>query len=85
MNDEPIVMIQSPYRRKEFSIENGIEYQNSDLDDWKTILTPTAYNELEMYAKETNDIAKTGYEIRRGSDLTNFIANLKLRQRNNGK
>ena len=60
---------------KEFTVEEGIEYQNNQLKGWKSILKDEVYEALEEYAKRTNHEAKTGYDIRRGVDLDNYIGN----------
>ncbi len=61
----------------DLTIERGIEIQNEHLAQWKDKLIPEAYNDLELFAKEKNNLAKDGYQIRRGNDLTVFVCNWK--------
>jgi hypothetical protein len=67
--------------RKELSVEEGIEVQNRQLGEWKSILKDEVYEALEEYAKRTNHEAKTGYDIRRGVSLDNYIGNYMLGHR----
>jgi len=67
--------------RKEFTIEDGIEVQKDHLSRWKLVLIPEAYEALEEYALRNNGEAKTGYDIRRGSTLDNYMGNYMLGHR----
>lgn len=60
-----------------FSVEQGIKVQEEALKQWEVVLKPSVLAKLTEFARATNSKAKTGYEIRRGSDLSNFIANYK--------
>jgi hypothetical protein len=60
---------------QELSIEEGIQIQNEHLQEWKIILKENVYEELVKWATSTNGEAKTGYDIRRGSKLDNWIGN----------
>lgn len=64
-------------REDVFTVEKGIEIQTRQLNEWKKILKKGVYEELVKYATEKNHEAKNGWEIRRGSDLNNFVANFK--------
>lgn len=62
-----------------FSIADGIEVQSRQLADWQSKLKPEVYAELEKYAKSENDGAKRTDDIIRGTSLSVFIANLKVK------
>jgi hypothetical protein len=66
---------------KELSVEEGIAIQDRHLEGWKTILKEEVYEALEEYAKRTNHEARTGYDIRRGNVLDNYIGNYMLGHR----
>lgn len=52
-----------------FTVEMGLNVQNTDLAFWKTVLKDEVYTDLETWAKSNNIIAKDGYGIRRGDAL----------------
>ena len=60
------------------TVEQGIKIQQEHLQQWKTVLKPEVYDKLEKWATLTNNEARTGYEIRRGTDLSNYVQNLSL-------
>jgi hypothetical protein len=60
------------------TVEGGIQIQQEHLQQWKTVLKPEVYDKLEKWATLTNNKARTGYEIRRGTDLSNYVQNLSL-------
>ncbi len=57
------------------SVEKGIEIQTEQLNRWETVLQPKVYEALVKYATETNNTAKSGYDICRGSDLSCYVEN----------
>jgi hypothetical protein len=63
----------------EFTVEQAIEIQKKHLDDWKKVLIPEVYLELHKYATRNNNTAVSGYNIIRGSDLSNFVQNYKMK------
>ena len=67
--------------KKEFKIVDGIEIQKEHLAGWKTILIPEVYEALEEYATRNNETARSGYSIRRGTELSNYIQNYMLGHR----
>lgn len=67
--------------KKEFTIEDGIKIQTSHLADWKTVLIAEAYEALEEYATRNNEAARSGYNICRGTELSNYISNYMLGHR----
>jgi len=66
---------------KAFTIELGLEVQAEQLAKWKSILLPEVYEALYEYATRNNSEARTGWDIRRGSDLSNYIGNYMLGNR----
>ena len=63
---------------KQFAVEQGLEIQAKQLANWKSILLPEVYDAFYEYATRHNHEAKTGWDIRRGTDLSNYIANYML-------
>jgi hypothetical protein len=61
--------------KEEFTIEQGIEVQTRQLEQWEKLLKEEVYNDLKAWAVSTNSEAKTGFSIRRGNDLDNYIGN----------
>ncbi len=58
-----------------FSVEDGIKVQSEQLAQWKKLLQPKVYKDLEKWATEHNDKAESGDQIIRGTDMDNFIGN----------
>lgn len=58
-----------------FSVEDGIKIQSEQLAQWKKLLQPKVYKDLEKWATEHNDKAESGNQIVRGTDMDNFIGN----------
>lgn len=62
---------------REFSVADAIEIQKEHLAQWKELLKPKVYKDLEKWATAKNHLKKTGYDVMRGSSLDNYIANYK--------
>ena len=62
-------------KTQDFTVEMAIEIQKEHLAKWKRLLKSRVYLDLEKWATENNHLAVTGYEIKRGTDLDNFIHN----------
>lgn len=58
-----------------FTAQEGIEVQRQHLEEWKQLLKPEVYEDLEKWAIKDNDNAETGYDIPRGTDLSHYINN----------
>jgi hypothetical protein len=58
-----------------FTVEDGIKIQSEQLAEWKKLLLPKVYKDLEKWATEHNDKAESGNNIIRGTDMSNFIGN----------
>jgi hypothetical protein len=59
----------------ELSVESGIEIQATHLEKWEQVLKSEVFEDLKAWATSTNNEAKTGYDIRRGNTLDNYIGN----------
>jgi hypothetical protein len=57
------------------TVAKGIEIQARHLAEWKSVLKPDVYAELESWATATNVQAETGLDIRRGQTLDTFVHN----------
>jgi len=64
----------------EFTIEDGIAVQKKQLEQWKTVLKSEVYEALVKWATKYNDhlALRSGYDVTRGSDLTNFVCNISM-------
>lgn len=68
-----------------FTIQHGIDVQNDQLEEYRTILNDETYNALVAFAIKDNDKALGGFDICRGTDLNNFISNLAIQNVRNKK
>ena len=76
LNEEPLTEgKKSQLAEAAFSVEDGIKIQSEQLAEWKKLLQPKVYKDLEKWATEHNDKAESGNQIIRGSDMSNFIGN----------
>jgi hypothetical protein len=57
----------------EFSVAEGIAIQTKHLKAWKKVLTRKTYSALVEFATKGNDSAFSGWQIKKGSDLSIFI------------
>jgi hypothetical protein len=62
------------------TIAKGIQIQQQHLSEWKRVLKKNVYRELALWTMENNLEAKTGYDIRRGSDLSTWVRNYSMLQ-----
>jgi hypothetical protein len=62
------------------SVAKGIEIQQQHLSEWKRVLKKNVYRELALWTMEKNLEAKSGYDIRRGSDLSTWVRNYSMLQ-----
>jgi hypothetical protein len=63
---------------QELSVAKGIQIQQQHLSEWKTVLKEDVYNKLALWTMEKNLEANTGYDIRRGSDLSAWVQNYSI-------
>lgn len=62
------------------TVIHGLKIQNQQLAQWKKVLKAAVYRRLYCEAKTHNskmEAGATGYDVWRGSDLDQFIANVK--------
>ena len=60
---------------QEFTLEQGLEIQSSQLKEWQKIMKPEIYNKLRVYIETSNNTAKTGNDVLRGYSIQNWISN----------
>ena len=60
------------------TIAKGIQIQQQHLSEWKRVLKEDVYEKLALWTMETNLEANTGYDIRRGSDLSAWVQNYSI-------
>jgi hypothetical protein len=62
---------------KTFTISAGVQIQMQQLAQWETVLKPVVHAELVKWATKYNNDPKlkSGYNVTRGSDLSNFVQN----------
>ena len=61
-----------------FTVQDGLDYQESDLAFWKHLLKPEIYARLEAAVIEATEAKelKSGYDVPRGIDLDSWIKNI---------
>ena len=64
---------------KTLSTEDGIRIQTEQLDCFKRILKPEAFELLRKLATAQNNVAKNGYDVLRGTSLDNILHNQVMR------
>ena len=62
-------------KRRPFNTEAGIEVQTGQLNNWKKVLKPEVFVELQKFAVKDNDKADTGFDIVRGVSLDSWVKN----------
>jgi hypothetical protein len=67
------------------TIEKGIQIQQQHLSEWKHVLKEDVYEKLALWTMEKNLEANTGYNIRRGSDLSAWVQNYSIDKINQTK
>ena len=64
---------------KTLSTEDGIRIQTEQLEGFKRILKPEAFELLRKLATTRNNVAENGYDVLRGTDLDNILHNQVMR------
>ncbi len=59
----------------DFPLEKGLKIQAEQLAEWKVKLTPNLYEDLVVYASTDKENWSDGFDVKRGSTLSQFIAN----------
>jgi len=67
--------------KDKFTVHDGILIQKEHLLKWKKVLTPEAYNMLQMKCEAENVAVSRNYfadgtDVFRGQDLTEYIQNI---------
>lgn len=57
------------------SVEEGIEIQTNQLHKWEQLLKPEIFAWLKERVTKDNHLAKTGYDIKRGVNISNDVEN----------
>lgn len=58
-------------------MQKMIEVQTEQLLQWSTVLRPECMAKLRQFAHDSNKEAETPWDIRRGTDLDQFVANMR--------
>lgn len=58
-----------------FTIQDGLQIQAEQLAAWKEVLRDDVYKFVETWATKDNLEAKTGYDIKRGTELDQLVHN----------
>jgi hypothetical protein len=67
--------------KNEFTVQQGLEIQARQLQEWESVLKPEVYKALHEYATRENGEAESGSDVKRGVDLSNYIGNYMLGHR----
>lgn len=65
-------------RKPQFTIQDGLDLQESHLNQWKRKLNTQTYKALANECFERNKLLSdkdTGFQVFRGQDLTTFVLN----------
>ena len=60
---------------KDLSVLEGEVIQNNQLKDWKQLLKEEVYIALAIRTRRDNHLATSGFDLFRGTDMSNFIGN----------
>jgi len=60
----------------DFSPQEGLAIQTTDLTRWASVLTPEAFLKVFQEATQDNAKATTGYDICRGDSITQIVLRL---------
>lgn len=63
---------------REFTIEDAINIQTEQLALWEKHLVASTFNAIKARTIRDNDKARSVSDIKRGSDIDNFIGNFML-------
>lgn len=65
--------------RKNYTVEDGIAVQTENLRQWQGVLKPEVFERIKALATENNHTAATGYDICRGSDISDLVQNERIK------
>ena len=64
---------------KDFTIEQGLQVQTRQLNEWKSLLKSKVFEKLKKEVTKDNHLAKDGFDIVRGNSIDNILFNKVLR------
>ena len=64
---------------KDFTIEQGLQVQTRQLNEWKSLLKSKVFEKLKKEVIKDNHLAKDGFDIVRGNSIDNILFNKVLR------
>ena len=64
---------------KDFTIEQGLQVQTRQLNEWKSLLKSKVFEKLKKEVIKDNHLAKDGFDIVRGNSIDNILINKVLR------
>lgn len=59
---------------QEFTIELALEHQKDDLRLLKAVVTPEVFDTVKKKLDETNNLAKTGYDVFQRNQILNLVS-----------
>lgn len=68
--------------KSDFTLEQAIEIQARQLDEWKIVLKASVHKELVKHAKAVNMGVTNPYEIFRGTTMSCWVQNYMLKGTN---
>ncbi len=60
----------------EFTLEQALQIQDSDLGWWSIVLKKEVYNEVHRIVKERNNGVTNPFQICRGSEISTIVHNI---------
>lgn len=61
--------------KQPFTVQRALNIQADQLAGWKSVLKDEVYQNLHEYATRYNHKAETGWDVPRGTDLSNHVGN----------
>lgn len=62
-----------------FTVEDGIEIQDRQLKEWKSVLKPKVYKVVHSLVKEKNVDLLDGFSVCRGIEIDTIVNNQMIR------
>jgi hypothetical protein len=59
--------------KNDFTVKQAIEIQTRQLERWKLIIKPEIFEIIKDSITQSNIDAKTGFDVKRGSDIDDRI------------
>jgi hypothetical protein len=61
-----------------FTLDKALGFQEQHLNEWKTVLKPEIYEQVEEIVKKRNVGITNPYLVCWGSDISNIISNIAI-------